>query len=103
MVQFQYNTEEKVQTVVFSGKMNAIEVANFPDAVASNPQMQKWQPGEKLVFDLKEVDYIASGFIRICVSYAKQAGPGNFSIINCQPFVKKTFKVSGLDEVLNIQ
>ncbi len=56
----------------------------------------------KVNFDLKDVDYIASSFIRICVTTAKQLGEGNFSISNTTPMIKKVFKVAGLHEILNV-
>jgi anti-anti-sigma factor len=55
-----------------------------------------------LVFDLRDVNYISSSFIRICVNTAKQIQKGKFSIIHCDPFIKKTFKIAGLDDLLNI-
>jgi anti-anti-sigma factor len=102
MVVFNYNTEEKIITVAFSGRMDSLAVVKLIEIIHAEPVMKEWKPEDKIVFDLREVDYIASSFIRICVSNAKQAGPGRFSITHCQPFIKKTFKISGLDEVLNI-
>ena len=102
MVVFNYNTEEKVITVLFTGRMDSLAVVKLIDIIQAEPGMKDLKSDDKIVFDLKEVDYIASSFIRICVSHAKQAGHGRFSIAHCQPFVKKTFKISGLDEILNI-
>lgn len=102
MLTFNHNTEEKVLTLTFTGRMDFLAAVKVNEIIAAEPAMNNWKPEEQIVFDLREVDYIASSFIRICVSYAKQANPGRFSIVNCQPFVKKTFKISGLDEVLNI-
>ncbi len=59
--------------------------------------------GETVVFDLQDVTYISSSFIRICMFTAQQFSKGDFSIIHCDPFVKKTFKIAGLDELLNIR
>lgn len=56
----------------------------------------------KVVFDMKDVDYIASGFIRICMDTAKKVSRDNFSIINTSPVIKKIFKIAGLDGSLNI-
>ncbi|MCP4550844.1 MAG: STAS domain-containing protein [Bacteroidetes bacterium] len=53
-------------------------------------------------FNLLDVDYIASSFIRICITTAKQLTDGNFRISNTNPMIKKVFKISGLDEILNI-
>jgi anti-anti-sigma regulatory factor len=32
----------------------------------------------------------------------KLTGSGNFCIINCDPAIKKTFKIAGLDELLKV-
>jgi len=102
MVTFDYNTIDKVMTATFSGRMDTLAAAKVNEILQAEPILKDWEPENKIVFDFKEVDYIASSFIRICVSYAKLAGTGRFSIAHCQPFVKKTFKISGLDEILNI-
>lgn len=102
MLTFQHNPEDKEVTIVFTGRMDTLATATLNKMIENEPVMKNRDCDTKIVFDLSGVDYIASSFIRICVSYAKEAGPGQFSMINCQPFVKKTFKISGLDEVLNI-
>ena len=102
MLAFSYNPAEKAVTFTFVGKMDTLAIPRLNEMIDAEPLMTGHQPGDRIIFDLKEVDYIASSFIRICVSHAKLAGAGNFSIINCQPMIKKTFKISGLDEVLNI-
>ena len=53
-------------------------------------------------FDIKDVEYIASSFIRICVSTAKQLANKNFSIVNTIPMIKKVFKIAGLEKLLNV-
>ena len=102
MLDFRYDSELKVITLIFSGRMDTLAVTQVNEIIEAKPLMENWQKEEKIVFDLGDVDYISSSFIRICVSYARQAGPGRFAIDHCQPFVKKTFKISGLDELLNI-
>jgi len=102
MVIFNHNNEEKVITLTFTGRMDTLAVTKVHEMIETEPVMKNLKPEDKMVFDLKDVDYIASSFIRICVCHARQAGPGKFSMINCQPFVKKTFKISGLDGLLNI-
>jgi anti-anti-sigma factor len=102
MLTINHNSKEKVITLAFEGRMDTLAVPKLTEIIEAEPAMQNLSPEDKIVFDLNGVDYIASSFIRICVFYAKQAAPGNFSMSNCQPFVKKTFKISGLDEVLNI-
>ena len=56
----------------------------------------------KLVFDLKNVGFISSSFMRICLKFAKKMLAGNFEIINTSLIIKKTFKISGLDKAIKI-
>ena len=102
MVTINYNDEEKLITLSFQGHMDTVATGKATDIIQNEPAMQNIKPDDKVVFDLKDVDYVASSFIRICISHAKMAGSGRFSIANSQPFVKKTFKISGLDDILNI-
>jgi anti-anti-sigma factor len=102
MLTINKNKEEKTVTLTFTGRMDSLASMNLGGNIQNEPLVKDLEPEDKIVFDLKDVDYIASSFIRICVSQSKQIGSGRFSIINCQPFVKKTFKISGLDGVLNI-
>lgn len=103
MYTINYNPAGQEISVAFKGRMDTLIVDSFGRQLEAEELMQNRKPGDQVVFDLGEVDYIASSFIRICITHAKLAGPGGFSITNCQPFVKKTFKISGLDEVLNIK
>jgi anti-anti-sigma factor len=109
MLTINHNSEKSLLTFVFSGRMDTIEclktgemiTAKMTETLASIP------PGDpsalSVVFDLEGVSYISSSFIRICVQTAKQTPPGKFSITGSDPFVKKTFKIAGLDEILNIR
>lgn len=102
MLQFDYNSDEKVMTFKFSGRQDTLSVTKFSEIIQINLASKEGKSEDRIIFDLKEVDYISSAFIRICLMVAKQAAPGQFSIINCQPFVKKTFNISGLEEILKV-
>ena len=102
MLTINYNNEEKVLTLTFTGRLDTLAVGKLSEIMAAETALKDLKPEDKIVFDLGEVDYIASSFIRICVNQAKQVGSGRFSITNSQPFIKKTFKISGLDEILNV-
>ncbi len=102
MVTFNYNSEGKSITAVFAGRMDYLAVLELTPILESEPTLKNRNPEEHLIFDIAEVNYISSSFIRICVIYSKMAGPDKFSIANCQPLVKKIFKISGLDEFLKI-
>jgi anti-anti-sigma factor len=57
---------------------------------------------ENIVFDLEGVTYVASGFLRLCVSAAGKVEKGRFSIIHTDPQIMKVYKIAGLDSVLNV-
>ncbi len=56
-----------------------------------------------VVFDLKEVSYIASMFLSMCLMAKKEPDVQDFLLINVQPNVKKVFKIAGVDKHLSIQ
>ncbi len=66
------------------------------------PQLRQALDGYKgsIVFDLQEVDYVASAFIRLCVAAHRAAGAEGFTIVNSKPPVKKVFMISGLQGML---
>lgn len=57
---------------------------------------------ENIVFDMEGVTYVASGFLRLCVSAAGKVGKGKFSVINTDPQIMKVYKIAGLDSALNV-
>jgi anti-anti-sigma factor len=50
-----------------------------------------------IVFDLKEVDFISSAFIRLCIKTYNRVGAEKFSIINANEDVRKVFDIAALD------
>ncbi len=57
---------------------------------------------DSIVFDLEGVTYVASGFLRLCVSAAGKVEKGRFSVINTDPQIMKVYKIAGLDSVLKV-
>ncbi len=55
-----------------------------------------------VIFDLKEVNYIASMFLSMCLRTLKEPAAESFCLINVQPNVKKVFKIAGIDKHLTI-
>jgi anti-anti-sigma factor len=102
MVTFNYNPDDKTMTATFAGRLDTLAVQKLSEVIQVNLPLKDGKSEDKIVFDLRDVDYISSSFIRICVNVAKEAGPGQFSVAHCQPFIKKTFKISGLDDILNV-
>jgi len=109
MVNFTYNSNDRVLTCNFPARLDTIVCMKVSEQIADKLNtMHRTNDAvplleDRIVFDLKEVSFIASSFIRICVHTAKQVQKGNFSIISSDPFIKKTFKIAGLDEILNLR
>lgn len=105
MTQFNYSEDEHRLVSIFEGKLDTLVSLEIHPMV--NDQIVKYlenKPGEKLkvCFDFTQVDFITSTFIRVCVASAKTVGKENFSITNTNPLIKKTLKIAGLDDQLNV-
>lgn len=106
MITFNHNNQSNELLCNLTGRMSADNAVPLTDSIQG--KLNEIKAGSldpsnvKVTFDLMNVDYIASSFIRICVATAKQVGTGKFSIINTSPMIKKTFKIAGLDEILNV-
>ncbi|MGA2822001.1 MAG: STAS domain-containing protein [Bacteroidales bacterium] len=72
------------------------------EAELKQGQNEKDQLEEKINFDMKDVNFISSSFIRICLITFKQCQKENFAIINCDPFLKNFFKIARLDDLLDV-
>lgn len=94
-----FNWEQDKLTCKFDQRMdskNSLETEKIIEE-----KLQQKLP-EKVIFDLEDVTYVASAFLRICITMVKKIGKENFVLINTQPQVKKIFIISGLEEFLNI-
>jgi anti-anti-sigma factor len=56
-----------------------------------------------VIFNLQEVDYISSTFLRVVIKLVKTLGKENFAITNLQPSIMLVFKIAGLSEVIKMQ
>jgi anti-anti-sigma factor len=108
MVTFKHYSTEKHLICKFSGRLDTQNCLSLSEEINNKLQElkqgqgEKDKPGEKIEFDMTEVTYISSSFIRICLTTFNQCQKENFAIINCDPFLKKTFKIAGLDDLLPV-
>lgn len=82
----------------FSGRMDTVSCMEVKDELKKKVE----EGSEKVVFDMGEVDYISSSFLRICAEVATTVKNENFSIINITPNIKKIFMIAGLADKLSI-
>ena len=106
MVEFTLN--DTLHTLVctldgrFGADVNEIFSAKLDDKIEISRKSID-DPGKlKICFDMKNVTFIASAFIRICLATSRQIDAENFSIINASPMIKKTFKIANLDRMLHV-
>jgi anti-anti-sigma factor len=108
MIDFIHDFEEKYLICRFSGRLDTLNCVSLSEEIQNKIQeLKQGQPDkdqfeERIHFDMKDVTYISSSFIRICLHTYHQSKKGNFSIINSDPFLKKTFKIAGLGELLSV-
>jgi len=103
---FIFDPAAKIIKCTFKGKMDTLRsnraVEDFKGEFESLLSSGVSAEELKICFDLSEVDYISSSFLRLCISSARDIKTGNFSIINTGPEIMKVFKIAGLDPMLNV-
>jgi anti-anti-sigma factor len=108
MVNIDYNPDSRKVTCLFNGRMDTLSSTQVTETVNNYLSGFREASGTGMtlnagiVFDLKEVTFISSYFIRFCIAASKQVPAGNFTVINSNPLIKKTFKITGLDESLHV-
>jgi anti-anti-sigma factor len=94
-----FSTDKGVLTCSFLGRMDTNATILIEKELAEKIEGLKTQ----VIFDLMEVEYIASSFLRLCLKAAKDLGEDNFSIIRVRPQVQKVFKIAGLDNIIKTE
>ena len=84
---------------VLTGRIDTLNSSAFEKEIDENIK----EDITSVVFDLQEVDYISSAFLRIVIKTVKAIGKDNFSIINVQPSVMKVFKIANLSEIIDVK
>ncbi|MBM4159154.1 MAG: STAS domain-containing protein [Ignavibacteria bacterium] len=108
MVTIEYDKERNKTSLLFDGRMDTL-TSQEAKVKIDNHFLELFKDfkdrqniDHDVIFDLRDVSFVSSMFLRLCVEYSQKIQDGKFSIINTDPFVKKTFKISGLDEKLNL-
>jgi anti-anti-sigma factor len=85
--------------VRFEGRMDTARCAE----VATELRLSLAASPVPVVFDLAEVDFVSSAFLRLCIYAYQQASVQGFRIVNAGPFVKRVFKIAGLDGMFKFE
>ncbi len=113
MVELNFDTASQVLTCAFSGRMDTAKSQESEETIHKElagitGRDQKDGGGAaqldtlKVVFDLGEVEYISSAFLRLCLAVNRRLKKDNFSVVNTNPFIKKVFKITALDGFLTV-
>lgn len=107
MLDYKYDQNANTVSFTFSGHMDSARCMPIAPEIENNLTEQLKNPAPagkplKVIFNLKEVDFISSAFIRICMVVAGKVKAGNLVIQNAAPLIKKTIKISGLENELTV-
>jgi anti-anti-sigma factor len=80
----------------FTGRMDSLTAQALESSLVELAKCLK----TKVIFDIENVIFIASAFLRVCLVIAKLKGDGNFGVVNPCPNSLKVFMISGLDQLL---
>lgn len=97
--------EEQGDTICcfFSGDQNSEICAAIEPELSSRIEVFLTDRDRaSVVFDLAEVEYVSSAFLRICLWCCKLVGNRNFSIRRVSPELFKIFRIAGFVEMMNI-
>jgi acetyl-CoA synthetase len=86
----------------FSGRLTAENSSSFTEILIIEIENRK-KPGFQIVFDMKDVIYLASSFLRVCLLAAKKVEKNAFSIIDTNQFVKDLLITSGMENIARIE
>jgi anti-anti-sigma factor len=85
--------------IQFHGSMDTARC----EKVGQDIRAQLANPTQPVVFDLADVHFISSSFLRLCVYAARQAGEHGFQVVDVSPTIQRVFKIAGLDGMLGPQ
>ncbi|NOZ21461.1 MAG: STAS domain-containing protein [Planctomycetes bacterium] len=82
----------------FSGRLDSTLCAGI-----ETPLMEKVIAADlPVVFDMTDVEFVSSSFLRLVIQTAKKVGRGNLFLPHLSESVRQVFLISGLDEQLGL-
>jgi len=93
-----YQKLEGKTIVSFPYKLDTVTCMDFEDDLFEHIN----EESGLLIFDLREVSYISSMFLRVCTKTLQKTSKERFLIINAGEPVMKVFKLTGLLSLLNV-
>ncbi len=96
-VRVRFHETESGLKCIFRGRMDASAALEAENDLRPKLEALEEEP-KRVVYDLADVDYIASAFLRLCVMAVK-ATRGNFAIVNAKPETRKVLRIAGMESL----
>ncbi len=95
----EYRDADGTLCCVFSGRMDTVTCQSLEADVLAQVRET---PGA-VVFDLSDVPYVASSFLRLCIQAAKIKAVEGFTLRNPTLDVKKVLMITGFGDLLKVE
>ncbi len=95
---FSVESTESGQLFTFQGQLHAAACGAINDDLMAVIEENEGP----VIFDLSNVTFVASSFLRIVLTVNRAKARDGFTIVNIQPDVKKVFKMAGLWDALGL-
>ena len=98
-----FDSASRTMTFVFSGRLNSdICLKNDPDIESAIERILKENPPQtvSIVFDIAQVDYVSSLFLRTVIKAFQEVAKGKFKLTGASPLVRKMIETSGLGRLI---
>ncbi len=102
-VDFSFDSSSRTMTFVFRGRLNSDTCTkNDPDIESAIDRILKENPPQtvSIIFDIGQVDYVSSLFLRVVIMAARKVAKGKFKLTGATPLVRKMIEISGLDRLI---
>jgi anti-anti-sigma factor len=97
---FRYRNENNNLIFSFPEKLDTVKCREIESELFKKMDEESNLP---VIFDMKNVVYISSSFLRIILQAFKKATAQKFNMINLSPDIKKVLKMAGFDKSINIE
>lgn len=92
----EYEETDALLRCIFSGRLDTLGCQAFESGLQN--RIRRARGGVE--FDLANVFYVSSSFLRLCIQTAKDRAATGFVLVNPSPDVQKVLMIAGLDKLM---
>ena len=90
-----YKLEKDKLTCTFAGRLDSVVSEIIEEDVFDRVQRAR----RHTVFDLKNVEYVSSAFLRVSIKTARATPSMKITIINALPVIREVYEMTGLSKI----